>query len=341
VTGHWATDTTGKVQPVAIHASSGLSGTTIQVARFDTRTVKFADQLLGSGGEDGRANSLNDAGDVAFYTTFEGNTNGIIIGTVLVPSRTRFNLSGTGPHRSYLLFNPTNRKTKIWTLKFGGGGNELYLQGDGPTVTADWTLAGADDFNRDGNSDYVIFKPATRQTMIWQILGTSVDSTLDGPTLPAGFTLASTDDFNLDTKIDYLLFNATTGETRIWYLAGASVVGTEAGPTVPAGRQVVGSDDFNRDGSPDLLLFKPATRETAIWYLNGATPITSDPTSGPTAPASWKVVGSDDFNGDGRPDFVLVKDATCETMIWYMDNADLSASLPGPTLPAGYKLAAP
>jgi hypothetical protein len=340
VTGHWATDTTGKLRPVAIHASSGLSGTTIQVGRFDTREVNFAFQWLGSGGEDGRVNCLNDAGDVAFHTTFKGNTNGIIIGTVLVPSRTRFNLNGTGPHRSYLLFNPTDRKAKIWTLKFGGGGNELYLQGDGPTVTADWTLVGSDDFNHDGNSDYVIFRPATRQTKIWHILGTTVDSTLDGPTLPAGFTLASTDDFNLDTNIDYLLFNAATGQTQIWYLAGASVVGTESGPTVPAGWQVVGSDDFNRDGSPDLLLFKPATRETAIWYLNGATPISS-PTSGPTATAGWKVVGSDDFNADGRPDLLLVKDATGETMIWYMENADLSASLAGPTLPAGYKLAAP
>jgi hypothetical protein len=97
VTGHWATDTTGKLQPVVINASSGLGGTLIQVGRFDSRSVNVAFQWLGSGGEDGRVNSLNDAGDVAFDAGSSRATRTASSSHRPGPVPTHFNLSGTGP----------------------------------------------------------------------------------------------------------------------------------------------------------------------------------------------------------------------------------------------------
>jgi hypothetical protein len=46
-----------------------------------------------------------------------------------------------------------------------------------------------------------------------------------------------------------------------------------------------------------------------------------------------------DFNGDGKPDFVLQRAVTNETAIWYLDNNVLIGGDAGPTLPRGWGLA--
>jgi hypothetical protein len=50
------------------------------------------------------------------------------------------------------------------------------------------------------------------------------------------------------------------------------------------------------------------------------------------------VVGIADFNGDGKPDYLLYNGSTRQTAIWYLNNNVLSSGLYGPTLPAGWTL---
>src|SRR4029077_13577731 len=45
-----------------------------------------------------------------------------------------------------------------------------------------------------------------------------------------------------------------------------------------------------------------------------------------------------DFNGDGKPDYVLYNAATHQTAIWYLNNNVLISGVFGPTLPAGWGL---
>src|SRR6266566_4221194 len=42
-----------------------------------------------------------------------------------------------------------------------------------------------------------------------------------------------------------------------------------------------------------------------------------------------------DFNGDGKPDYLLYKGTTGQTAIWYLSNNVHIASAAGPTVPAG------
>ena len=43
---------------------------------------------------------------------------------------------------------------------------------------------------------------------------------------------------------------------------------------------------------------------------------------GPTLPSGWALVATGDFNGDGKPDYVLYNASTRRTAIWYMNNND-------------------
>jgi hypothetical protein len=52
-------------------------------------------------------------------------------------------------------------------------------------------------------------------------------------------------------------------------------------------------------------------------------------------------VGVADFNRDGKPDYLLFNPSTRQTVIWYLNNNIRIGSAVGPTLAAGYTLAAP
>src|SRR5207249_1486254 len=45
-----------------------------------------------------------------------------------------------------------------------------------------------------------------------------------------------------------------------------------------------------------------------------------------------------DFNGDGKPDYLLYNVSTRQTAIWYMSNNVRIGAALGPTLPAGYSI---
>jgi hypothetical protein len=53
------------------------------------------------------------------------------------------------------------------------------------------------------------------------------------------------------------------------------------------------------------------------------------------------LVGVADFNSDGKPDYLLFNPGTRQTVIWYMNNNVRVGIAIGPTLAAGFTLAAP
>jgi len=246
-----------------------------------------------------------------------------------------FNSDG---HPDLVLRNAATRQTVIWHLN-----NNVFVSGRlGPTLPAGWSLRGARNFNADAHPDYALFNPATRQTAIWYLSGVSGSTfaaSAVGPTPPGGWALVATADFNGNGKPDYVLYNTATRKTVIWYLNNNVFVSAAVGPILPAGWSLRGVADFNGDNHPDYALFNPATRQTAIWYLSGVSGSTfAGSAVGPTLPSGWALVATADFNGNGKPDYVLYNAATRKTVIWYLNNNAFVIAAFGPTLPAGWSL---
>jgi hypothetical protein len=94
------------------------------------------------------------------------------------------------------------------------------------------------------------------------------------------------------------------------------------GPSVPP-TQYFGSNDFNGDGSGDIVWHHADTHETQIWFMNRSSRIGRASIMDGARPTSigppWSIVGSRDFNGDGKTDLLWHHEKTGEAQIWYLD----------------------
>jgi len=53
------------------------------------------------------------------------------------------------------------------------------------------------------------------------------------------------------------------------------------------------------------------------------------------------LIGAADFNGNGKPDYLLSNPSTRQTVIWYFNNNVLVGAAHGPTPPPGWNVVAP
>ena len=56
---------------------------------------------------------------------------------------------------------------------------------------------------------------------------------------------------------------------------------------------------------------------------------------GPTIPSGYRLIGTGDFDRDGKPDYLLFKPSTSGTVIWYLNNNTLVSGKFGPVSPGG------
>lgn len=139
-------------------------------------------------------------------------------------------------------------------------------------------------------------------------------------------------DFNDDGETDLLWHNSTTNETQIWHMnkdkrGSRATVESEDGKAILVGLpwSIVGANDFNGDGATDILWHNKDSGETQIWHMkehqisDRATVVA--PTGKPMLVGlPWRIVGTNDFNADGKSDILWHNGTTNETQIWHMDD---------------------
>jgi len=85
--------------------------------------------------------------------------------------------------------------------------------------------------------------------------------------------------------------------------------------------------DPNSDGKGDILFQNQRTGQLVYWLMDGIS-MTSIGTTNPGDPGSpdWKMVGTGDFNGDGKPDMLFQNEKTGLLMYWMMNGSTMIAS---------------
>jgi len=261
-------------------------------------------------------------------------------------------------HRPDIVWhNSVTGETQIWLMSGSsrvGRATVVDENGNVILVRAPWRIVATRDFNRDSHPDILWYNSKTGELQVWLMAGTRIASRASvmneaGSPVLIGlpWSVAGGNDFDGDGFADILWHNATTGETQMWLMNGVRIsrrttIQDERGAAILVNQpwSIVATDDMNpvRDGAPDIIWHNSVSGETQTWYMNwyfnnGCVSVSACGTyriarratvfgennSGPALVGMpFHIVGSSDFDSDGRTDLLWHNETTGETQIWFM-----------------------
>jgi hypothetical protein len=177
------------------------------------------------------------------------------------------------------------------------------------------------DFNHDGVCDIPWQDNNSIGRTIWLMTPSGWQQMEQGLTIsdPA-WEIATTGDFDRDGNVDIIWHNRNSGQYVFWLMDGARFKSDKGFALTPRSEwKLVGAADFDGDGNTDLLWEDQNTEDLTIWIMNGTNYVRDDPPQiKPNAPG-WHVVGTGDFNGDGKVDILWENTGTGAHTVWLMN----------------------
>jgi hypothetical protein len=208
-----------------------------------------------------------------------------------------------------------------------GGMGHLMPYAANPT----WKIVGTPDLDGDGKPDILWHNQTDGQLVYWLMDGVKIKPGGMGNLSPAAMNpvwrIAGTPDLDGDGKPDILWHNQKTGQLLYWLMDGVKLKSSgNLTPSVanPAWK-IVGTPDLDGDGKPDILWHNQTDGQLVYWLMDGVkvkpggmghlTPSVANP--------AWKIVGTPDLDGDGKPDILWHNQKTGQLLYWLMDGAKL------------------
>jgi hypothetical protein len=196
---------------------------------------------------------------------------------------------------------------------------------DSDTDTIVPPLSVTQDFNGDGKSDILFLRPQTGAVREWLLDGATVTSDVAvGTAARTTDQIVGLGDYDGNGQSDILWWNPVGKKAFAWLNGSATSVMLPNAPEV--GALVFGSGDYNGDGVSDILWFNPTSRRVYVWLLKrppapGTVLLLNGSTlwlAGVAPYASSQLVGSGDYDGDGKSDILWKNSLTGDTQIWFM-----------------------
>ena len=228
--------------------------------------------------------------------------------------------------------------------------------------TDPWVVIASGAFFGPGTTGLAWQNQDTGMVALWNNSGgTRINASFPAAPDPAVWKLLGTGDFNGDGTTDLLWQNQNPSDPQyglvaMWLMdsAGSGNVKAFAFPKTlpPPTWKFVGVGNFAGNGITDVAWRDENTNDAqnglvGIWVMNSSGGVSSIAFPGTATPATWKLLGVGDFNGDGTADLAWQDQNSSDSLnglvaMWLMSKnspgATSSITFPGTVPPATWKL---